>query len=572
MKNKWLYSAALASVAAAVAIAPTAQAEEVSFKDVKAGTEQAEAIELLVGKKIISGYEDGTFRPGKNVTRAQAAKIIAGVLELDTENVQNPGFSDVSPNNANYKYIAALANLKIINGSNGKFNPSGTMTRGQMAKVLALAFELEGSSGVPFKDVKSDEAKKYVSALFENNITTGKTEERFGVNDPVTRGHLAVFIKRIIELENNELPKLNVVPNKFGIATISMPLEQGESLKYRYVNRLTYTPLYQNGSIAPSNLTNIAIGEPFIPWHSKIVQLYKVNANNEIVDGYQLQAFDFKKLKASQFEVKNNTLTIKHVFNDMPLKFNDLYFANNGQVISLADLPNITWFKDENGVPITNIQLPTTFKYDAKQQALISSTIAGAEVGVDISAYIDSNITVDTVKNNDATTFVYLNKLIEAYYNKNNSWEHSKPTEVKYIEKILSSILEASGGSKTDVDKIYLIGKYIDELQKSKPTTYKEVINVVNKVNTENKDILQKVAEAEAAVLALYYPRYLEMPMYERLAPTTTKEAVLAAEKLVKEVDQYEFEPTTITNTEYLLDEAKIAIGLEKESTIDRGF
>ena len=40
-----------------------------------------ESVEKLVGAGIISGFEDGSFRPAENLTRAQAAKLICVLLE-----------------------------------------------------------------------------------------------------------------------------------------------------------------------------------------------------------------------------------------------------------------------------------------------------------------------------------------------------------------------------------------------------------------------------------------------------------------------------------------------------------
>lgn len=47
------------------------------FKDVKEGFWAKEAIEALAEKGIITGYEDGTFKPNEPITRAEVATIIS---------------------------------------------------------------------------------------------------------------------------------------------------------------------------------------------------------------------------------------------------------------------------------------------------------------------------------------------------------------------------------------------------------------------------------------------------------------------------------------------------------------
>ena len=50
----------------------------------------------LASRGIVKGFEDGTFKPSQSVTRGQMAKVLAMTLELDIENVKNPGFKGCS--------------------------------------------------------------------------------------------------------------------------------------------------------------------------------------------------------------------------------------------------------------------------------------------------------------------------------------------------------------------------------------------------------------------------------------------------------------------------------------------
>lgn len=206
---KKLFTVATASAMAAgavVAVAP-AQADAASpFSDVKETNTHYTNIVELTQRGVITGYEDGTFRAGQSINRAQAAKIIAGILGLDTTNVTNPGFSDVSVNNANYGPIAALANAGIINGFEGKYNPAGTLTRGQMAKIIDNAFNLSGGNvdALPFTDIQKSQYKVHIADLFANNVTTGVTATKFDEKSPVTRGQLASFVVRAEKVAGND--------------------------------------------------------------------------------------------------------------------------------------------------------------------------------------------------------------------------------------------------------------------------------------------------------------------------------------------------------------------------------
>ena len=182
-----------------VTVVPNANAATTKFKDVPSNAYFYEAVNSLYARNIISGYDDGTFRPNETLTRAHAAKIIALALDLDTTNIQDPEFKDVPKEHNAYKYIAALANQGIIVGSEGQYKPNNPLTRAQMAKIISLAYNLksEDSQQLVFTDVNQDDwFRNYVGALIENEITSGTTPTTFSPNKNVTRGQIAAFVYR----------------------------------------------------------------------------------------------------------------------------------------------------------------------------------------------------------------------------------------------------------------------------------------------------------------------------------------------------------------------------------------
>ena len=93
---------------------------------------------------VISGYSDGTFRPGINVTRGQAMKfVINGAREKQNDptflpiNDPPPTFPDVPVGHTFYDHIMAAYSNDIVSGyGDGYFKPSNTTTRGQMSKMV----------------------------------------------------------------------------------------------------------------------------------------------------------------------------------------------------------------------------------------------------------------------------------------------------------------------------------------------------------------------------------------------------------------------------------------------------
>ncbi|MEK4128681.1 S-layer homology domain-containing protein [Solibacillus sp. FSL W8-0474] len=206
MTKKKYFNATLAAalVASGVAVVAPATAEA-SFKDLKTTDYFYNDILNLQPRGIIQGFTDGTFRTNAEVTRGQAAKILAGVLGLDTVNVSNPGFKDIPETHQYYGAIAALANVGIISGyEDNTFRQGEPILRNHMAKMIANGFKLGTLEGTtPFSDVRKDYAQ-FIAALYENKVTTGKTATTFDGSSNVTRGQLATFVVRAENVQATE--------------------------------------------------------------------------------------------------------------------------------------------------------------------------------------------------------------------------------------------------------------------------------------------------------------------------------------------------------------------------------
>ncbi|WP_264990065.1 S-layer homology domain-containing protein [Lysinibacillus piscis] len=200
--NKALIATVFGASGLAVVVPPPEKvaAATLPFKDVDQNSSHYSSIVKLYTQKVMDGYKDNTFRPDVAVTRGEVAKIIAKALELDVNDVDDPYFKDVSKNNEYYKYIAALQKAELMSGyANNTFMPNEAITRGQLAELLVRAFHLEVASqykGV-FKDVDSKtKGAQYIQTLVDLKIAEGTTPVTFSPYDTVTRGQLATFIVR----------------------------------------------------------------------------------------------------------------------------------------------------------------------------------------------------------------------------------------------------------------------------------------------------------------------------------------------------------------------------------------
>ncbi|GLC90057.1 InlB B-repeat-containing protein [Lysinibacillus piscis] len=154
-------------------------------------------IEELAAQGIIRGYEDGTFRPEESISRMHVALLLTRAFSFDKVRTSDD-FSDVSPTHPYYDAIKTLQQAGIIDGSNGAFLPTENMTRAQLAKVLVGVLGLTPESKSSFMDVASDHwSTGYIAVLEHEGIALGDNGY-FHPNAPVTRAQFVAFLYRII--------------------------------------------------------------------------------------------------------------------------------------------------------------------------------------------------------------------------------------------------------------------------------------------------------------------------------------------------------------------------------------
>ncbi|GEM_PF-3320601 len=202
-----LFKTALATTMATSAIAVVApdytkasENEEI-FADVKVSSDYFEYVNELFERGFVSGYKDGSFKPGGLLTRAEASKILALNLGLDVTKSFHHTFKDVPTNDWAYPYIAALKEAGIIDGfQDGTFKPNAPITRNQMAKIIVNGYGLEPATEInlPFSDTQTENnwAAPYIQTLFDLGITTGQTATKYAGDSTVTRGNMAAFTIR----------------------------------------------------------------------------------------------------------------------------------------------------------------------------------------------------------------------------------------------------------------------------------------------------------------------------------------------------------------------------------------
>lgn len=172
-----------------------------TFTDVDADFWAYDAICSMSEKGIISGFEDGSFRPEQSITRAEFAKIIIGNESVSLETVAE--FIDVAKDKWYYDKVMAAASIGIINGvGDEKFLPEENITREEAAVIMKRYADYKNKTLIPvrmninFADENeiSDFAVGSIDALYISGVLSGTDSGFFNPKQPISRAEAAIAI------------------------------------------------------------------------------------------------------------------------------------------------------------------------------------------------------------------------------------------------------------------------------------------------------------------------------------------------------------------------------------------
>lgn len=156
-------------------------------------------------KAYIVGYNDGTFKPDSNMSRAEAAAIFARLIaEAKGESISGKAsFKDVDKNEWYAGYVGYLEKYDVINGYNdGTFKPDASVTRAEFVAMTVRYYDLfndvnKTGNTVKYTDVASS-YWAYSDIAFAKNIgwLNGYSDGSFRGDNDITRAEVVTVVNR----------------------------------------------------------------------------------------------------------------------------------------------------------------------------------------------------------------------------------------------------------------------------------------------------------------------------------------------------------------------------------------
>lgn len=168
---------------------------DTSFSDVT-GTPYETAVVKLVSSDVLSGYEDGTFRPENPITRAEACVIVTKAMKASSSDLNtafSQTFSDVTAGFWASSYINYAASKKIISGyTDGTFGPDRNVTYYEMAAMLINAMGKQASLTGQWPENYYNKASE--EGIWKDIVLEGS----FDGNASATRGNVAIMTQAVL--------------------------------------------------------------------------------------------------------------------------------------------------------------------------------------------------------------------------------------------------------------------------------------------------------------------------------------------------------------------------------------
>ncbi len=182
------------ALVAVFALALTTIASAASFTDVADDSAYYRAVEQLHKIGIIDGYTDGTFKPEQTVTRAEMAKLIAAMQGYaeSAEGKSVTKFSDVPSTHWASGYIASATGTAINGLPDGTFAPDKPVKYEEAVKMIMATLGY-----TVIAEAEGGYPMGYVSAAIKEKVTEDVTNANIGAD--ASRGTIAQLIYNAID-------------------------------------------------------------------------------------------------------------------------------------------------------------------------------------------------------------------------------------------------------------------------------------------------------------------------------------------------------------------------------------
>lgn len=191
--------------------------------------------------QYITGYPDNTVKPDGLITREEVAAVFYRLLTSDYRESIKTGdhnFSDVKEGRWSVQSIATLSNAKIILGyEDNSFRPASNITRAEVAAIASRFDNLTPFLSNEFSDIENHWANKEINSAAKKGWINGFEDGTFKPNQYIKRAEFVALVNNVL---NRKVKKENILPNAKQFSDLSQEKWYYESMQ-EAINSHHYT-------------------------------------------------------------------------------------------------------------------------------------------------------------------------------------------------------------------------------------------------------------------------------------------------------------------------------------------
>lgn len=169
-----------------------------------------ERIERWSDSGVLSGYQDGTFRPGKQITRAELSSILYRMTAL-TPTSQQYHYEDLKPGTWYYDAVTTMHALGVTLNTGDRMYPGQALTREEAVYMIAKTFMIgedrvdrSGLERFSDRDQIDGRFSGRIGAMVAGKYISGYPDGTFAPRKTITRAEVMTVIDGVVDLYVNK--------------------------------------------------------------------------------------------------------------------------------------------------------------------------------------------------------------------------------------------------------------------------------------------------------------------------------------------------------------------------------
>ncbi|QIB69105.1 S-layer homology domain-containing protein [Aminipila butyrica] len=293
-----------------------------AFTDITADSELSKAVKLMADYKIVNGYEDGSFKPQKEVTRAEFVKMTNKLFSYK-EKAVSESFNDVNKTDWFYEDILKAVNEGYILGyADSTFKPNDTVTTEQICVILDRILNLEktvAKKDLVIQDKVSGWAADSVNRVISSGIINLDRDGNFKATQPASRGTVVlgydkIIQKKLVVLAQNDTKEVGQTGNNGtsggGASKPDKPESEKPSAEIIQTMKLASTNINTTGVKYLTTNQNRSDLVPFLQNISRELDKYISDSSYDLKTAASSSKKDFKNRPEADQKILKSAISV----------------------------------------------------------------------------------------------------------------------------------------------------------------------------------------------------------------------------------------------------------------------